>query len=272
MKSAHFLCWALVGMVFCTIAAPVPAQAQNAVTEGRLDAIGPGGKPLGACPLKHTDVAVDISGFIARVTVRQQFHNPFKDKIEAVYVFPLSQDAAVDRMTMKVGERIVKGEIKERCEARAIYERAKAKGKVASLLDQERPNIFTQSVANIEPGEQVDITISYSETLDWKDGEYQFDFPMVVGPRYMPGGPTGEPTTGWAPPTDQVPDAHRISPPVTPDGTRTGHDISITVNLDASLPIARRTASSVSASRPTVLWFSTHSRMPCSSAIGQTSR
>ncbi len=237
MKSACFLCLVLVGMVFCMIAAP--AQAQDTISEGRLDAIGPGGKPLGACPLKHTDVTVDISGFIARVTVRQQFHNPFEDKIEAVYVFPLSQDAAVDRMTMKVGDRVVKGEIKERGEARAIYERARAEGKVASLLDQERPNIFTQSVANIEPGEQVDITISYSETLDWKDGEYKFDFPMVVGPRYMPGKSTGKPTTGWAPPTDQVPDANRISPPVTPEGTRAGHDISVTVNLDAGLPLRR---------------------------------
>jgi Ca-activated chloride channel family protein len=215
------------------------ARDQGLITEGRLDAVDSKGKALGSCPLKHTDVKVDVAGFIARVTVRQQFQNPFKDKIEAVYVFPLSQDGAVDRMTMKVGKRIIEGEIKERGEARAIYEAAKAQGKVASLLDQERPNIFTQSVANIEPGEQVDITISYSETLKWKDGEYAFSFPMVVGPRYMPGGATGAPTTGWAPPTDQVPDANKISPPVTPEGTRAGHDISVTVSLDAGLPLRR---------------------------------
>jgi len=167
---------------------PALATSGGPITEGRLDAIGSGTKPLGSCPPKHTAVTVDVSGFIARVTVRQQFHNPFEEKIETIYVVPLSQDAAVDRMTMKVGDRIVKGEIKERGEARAIYEQAKAAGKVASLLDQERTNIFTQSVANIEPGEEVDISISYSETLDWKDGEYRFDFPMVVGPRYIPGG------------------------------------------------------------------------------------
>lgn len=239
MKSGRFLHSALSVAMLLVAATTAAAKSDNAITEGRLDAFDAKGKSLGACPLKHTDVTVDVAGFIARVTVKQQFHNPFKDKIEAVYVFPLSQDAAVDRMTMTVGDRIIQGEIKERGEARRIYETAKAEGKVASLLDQERPNIFTQSVANIEPGEKVEIEIAYSETLDWKDGEYHFDFPMVVGPRYMPGTPSGGIGPGIAPPTDQVPDADRISPPVTPEGTRAGHDISIAVNLDAGLPIRR---------------------------------
>jgi Ca-activated chloride channel family protein len=213
------------------------ATGENKITEGRLDAFAPDGKSLGPCPLKHTDVTVEAAGFIARVTVRQQFHNPFADKIEAVYVFPLSQGAAVDRMTMTVGDRMIEGQIKERGEARQIYEQAKAEGKVASLLDQERPNIFTQSVANIEPGEKVDITIAYSETLDWEDGLFAFDFPMVVGPRYIPGGGTAPAPMTSGVPTAQVPDADRITPPVTPEGTRAGHDISITVNLDAGLPV-----------------------------------
>ncbi|MEI8371430.1 MAG: VIT and VWA domain-containing protein [Planctomycetota bacterium] len=239
MTSRRFLCAALAGLVVWAIGATVQAKIEAVPSEGRLEAMDPNGKPLGNCPLKHTEVTADISGFVARVTVRQQFHNPFPDKIEAVYVFPLSQYAAVDQMTMRIGERVIKGQIKERGEARAIYETAKAQGKVASLLDQERPNIFTQSVANIEPGEQVEIIISYSETLPWKDGEYQFSFPMVVGPRYMPGQPSGPATTGWAPSTDQVPDANKISPPVTPEGTRAGHDISITVRMDAGLPLQR---------------------------------
>jgi len=239
VKTARLFCAVLLAATVLTAASAALADSGGAITEGRLDALGPDAKPLGPCPLKHTDVEVDVSGFIARVTVRQQFHNPFKDKIEAVYVFPLSQHAAIDRMTMKVGDRLVKGEIKERGEARAIYEAAKAQGKVASLLDQERPNIFTQSVANIEPGEQVDITISYSETLDWKDGEYSFDFPMVVGPRYIPGGGSAPAPMTTGQPTAEVPDANRITPPVTPEGTRAGHDISITVNLDAGLPLRR---------------------------------
>ena len=204
---------------------------------GQLKAFAEKGKSLGTCPLKHTEVTVDVAGFLARVTVRQRFHNPFKDKIEAIYTFPLSQNGAVDRMTMKIGDRLIEGQIKEREEARKIYERAKAEGKVASLLDQERPNIFTQAVANIEPGVAIDITISYSETLDWKDGLYRFDFPMVVGPRYVPGTPAGPDGRGFAPPTDQVPDADRITPQPTRPEVRAGHDISVTVNLNAGLPI-----------------------------------
>ena len=140
-------------------------------------------------------------------------------------------------MTMLVGERTIRGKIKTREEARAIYEAARNAGYVAALLDQERPNIFTQSVANIEPGEKVTVTISYVETLKYEEGSYEFSFPMVVGPRYIPGNATGQSGGGWAPDTDQVPDASRITPPVTPEGTRAGHDISIAVSIDAGVPI-----------------------------------
>ena len=136
------------------------AQEQQKITEGALQAIGGDGKPLGNCPLRHTDVKAEIAGFLARVTVTQEFENPFPDKIEAVYVFPLAATAAVDDMTMKVGDRVIRSLIKPREEARRIYEQARAAGHVASLLDQERPNIFTQAVANIEPGKSVTITIS----------------------------------------------------------------------------------------------------------------
>ncbi|MFH1924696.1 MAG: VIT domain-containing protein, partial [Planctomycetota bacterium] len=213
MKTARLLWIVLLAMGFGMAASAAWAKDEG-LTEGRLDAFDGKGKALGSCPLEHTEVTVDVAGFVARVTVRQAFSNPFEDKIEAVYAFPLSQDAAVDRMTMTVGDRVIKGEIKERGEARAIYESAKAAGKVASLLDQERPNIFTQSVANIEPGEKVDITISYSETLDWEDGMYHFDFPMVVGPRYIPGGGSAPAPLTPGQPTPQVPDADRITPPV----------------------------------------------------------
>jgi len=220
--------------------APSAAQAGA----GALTALDSTGKPAGACPLKHTAVRAEISGFLARATVTQEFHNPFPHKIEAVYTFPLPQNAAVDDMTMHVGARVVKGKIKPREEARAIYEAARASGRVASLLDQERPNIFTQSVANIMPGEKVTIEISYVETLKFEDGSYEFVFPMVVGPRYIPGRPTGRQGGGWSPDTDQVPDASRITPPVAVPGTRAGHDISIEVKLDAGLPVDSLTCAS----------------------------
>src|ERR1700754_5316975 len=163
--------------------------AQSSESPGALTVVDSSGKPKAVCPLKHTSVKGEISGFLSRVSVTQEFENPFKDKIEAIYTFPLPQNAAVDDMTLRVGDRIVRGRIKLREEARAIYEAARTAGQVASLLDQERPNIFTQSVANIMPGERVTVTISYVETLKYEAGTYEFSFPTVVGPRYVPGAP-----------------------------------------------------------------------------------
>jgi Ca-activated chloride channel family protein len=131
----------------------------------------------------------------------------------------------------------VRGKILRREEAQAVYDAAKSGGQVASLLNQERPNIFTQSVANILPGEKVRITISYVETLKYEAGSYEFSFPMVVGPRYMPGAATGQKGSGTTPDTTQVPDASRISPKLAPEGMRAGHDISLDITLDAGLPI-----------------------------------
>lgn len=213
-----------------------PVQAQGE-TPGSLQVLGEDGNRKLLCPLKHTDVKVEISGFIARVNVTQEFENPLKEKIEAVYVFPLPANSAVDDMTMVVGERTVRGKILRREEAQAVYEAAKAGGQVASLLDQERPNIFTQSVANILPGEKVKITISYAETLKYEAGAYEFSFPMVVGERYMPGTAAGKQVGGTSPDTTKVPDASRISPRQAPAGMRAGHDISLDIMLDAGVPI-----------------------------------
>ncbi|MCD4783977.1 MAG: VWA domain-containing protein [Candidatus Eremiobacteraeota bacterium] len=207
------------------------------IMQGELQVVDKQGKIKSQCPLKHTDVKANISGFITRVNVEQEFQNPFDETIEAVYVFPLPQNAAIDRMVMKIGKRTIKAVIKKKEEARKIYDAAKKAGKTTALLDQERPNIFTQSVANIPPGETVKVQISYVETLSYDDGVYEFVFPMVVGPRFMPGTPKGKKGTGWAKDTRQVPDASKISPPVAPKGTRAGHDINVTVSLDAGVPV-----------------------------------
>ena len=213
--------------LFCLLFA-VSIKAQQ-VTEGELEAVSAGGKSLGACPLKHTDVQAEISGFLSRVKVTQEFENNFSEKIEAVYVFPLPQNAAVDDMTMRVGDRTVRGKILKREEAREVYEAAKSNGQSASLLDQERPNIFTQAVANILPNEKIIIEISYVETLKYEDGAYEFVFPMVVGPRYIPGNATGKQAVGLAPDTDRVPDPSKITP--MPPKERARQHISIIVKL-----------------------------------------
>lgn len=240
LRIALLLAVSLAGVLAFTLLnhrAVVLAAPQQEATPGSLQVLDAKGLPRGVCPLKRTDVKAEISGFLSRVRVTQEFENPFKEKIEAVYTFPLPSEAAVDDMTMLVGDRTVKGKILRREEAQNVYEAAKSNGQVASLLDQERPNIFTQSVANIMPGEKVTVTISYVETLKYEDGSYQFVFPMVVAPRYIPGAPTSAGAGGTSPNTTQVPDASRITPPVTPKDTRAGHDISLTVALDAGVPL-----------------------------------
>ena len=173
-------------------------------------------------PLKHTDVDAEISGFVTRVKVTQTFTNPYSDPLEAIYVFPLPQNAAVHDMQITIGDRVIQGAIKKRDEARKMYEEAKHAGKTAALLDQERPNIFTQSIANIMPGHEIKVEITYDEVLTYEKGGYEFVFPMVVGPRFIPG---------------NVPDADRISPPVLKPGERNGHDICVAVRINSAMPL-----------------------------------
>ncbi|MBW4680060.1 MAG: after-VIT domain-containing protein [Microcoleus vaginatus WJT46-NPBG5] len=199
---------------------------------GGLYVESPAGEKL-VFPLKHTEVLAKIAGNLSRVEVTQSFENPFTNPLEAIYVFPLPDEAAVDDMEIKIGERIIKGSIKKREEAKQIYEAAKRQGRTAGLLEQERDNIFTQSLANIKPGEQIDVTIRYTESLKFEGGDYEFVFPMVVGPRYIPGTPidgSGD--------TDQVPDASRINPPFIPPEMRSRHDIAVTVEIATGLPIS----------------------------------
>ncbi len=186
-------------------------------------------------PLKHTDVRAVVSGYIGTVEVTQQFLNPYSRKIEAVYVFPLPHNAAVNEFIMTIGERRIRGLIRERQEAEQIYQEAKRQGYVASLLTQERPNVFTQSVANLEPGKQIDVNIKYFHTLEYADGWYEFVFPMVVGPRFNPPGMTdgiGAVARGATGLSGQSTTVHYLRP-----GEHTGHDISLKVDVDAGVPI-----------------------------------
>ncbi len=186
-------------------------------------------------PLKHTDVKGQISGYIATVDVTQQFHNPYDEKIEAVYVFPLPQNAAINEFIMTIGERRIRGIIRERQEAEEIYRQARSQGYVASLLTQERPNIFTQKVANIEPGKSIDVNIKYFNTLAYVDGWYEFVFPMVVGPRFNPpcsADGVGAVARGKTGISGQKTEVQYLKP-----GERSGHDISLAVDIDAGVAI-----------------------------------
>jgi len=230
-----------------------PGAGPARPTQGTLVAKKTDGSDAGEFPLQHTEVTAEISGYIAKTLVEQQYANPFAEVIEAVYTFPLPTMAAVNDFVMQVGERKIVGLVRPREEAERIYAQARAQGYTASLLTQERPNIFTQSVANIEPGGAVKIQITYFEKLAYEYKQYEYVFPMVVGPRYIPGNvqdtrddtaAPGAPAAaappgggGTAAPTDRVPDADRITPPVLRPGERSGHDIGVTVLLDAGLEV-----------------------------------
>lgn len=133
-----------------------------------------------------SDVTIQIAGEVARVNVVQHFRNPSKVWLEGVYIFPLPERSAVDRLTMRIGEREVRGRILEKEEAQKVYREAAAAGKHASLLTSKRPNVFSTSVANIGPGEQISIEIEYQDTALFADGVYSYRFPLVVNPRYTP--------------------------------------------------------------------------------------
>jgi len=223
-------------------------------------------------PTVETDVEMKVSGMVVRSKVVQTFKNPDDFWVEGVYVFPLPENAAVDHMRMKIGERIVEGEIKEREAAKKTYAKAKREGKKAALMDQERPNVFTNSVANIGPNESVTIEIEYQQTVQYEqqqgEGKFELRFPLTMTPRYIPGEPkSGTPIqqpssleedqqpvqavhykeridgftkTGWAMDTDVVPDASRITPPVySPSYTQSNdtNPVSIKVELNAGFPI-----------------------------------
>lgn len=185
-------------------------------------------------PLVHTDVALDVRGLVAAATVTQQYVNNTNEPIEAVYVFPLPHDAAVYDMEIRIGNRVIRSVIREREEAKRTYEAAKSQGKRAALVEEERPNIFTASVANLMPADHIDVRLRYVEPLRWEESRLRLVFPMVVGPRYITGTEAvGHDGTGWAVDSDAVSDASRITPPVRNPESRPGHDISLAVDLDA---------------------------------------
>jgi Ca-activated chloride channel family protein len=218
------------------------AQADNSppqVGEGSLLYRSPIAGRYESVPLIHTDAVVDVRGLVAAATVTQQYANSSTEPIEAVYVFPLPHDAAVYDMEIRIGNRVIRSVVRERQEAKRVYDAAKSAGKHAALLEEERPNIFTTSIANIMPGDRIDVRMRYVQPLRWEGDHMRMVFPMVVGPRYIPGTQAvGHAGTGWASDTDAVSDASRITPVVRKPDNRSGHDISVAVDLDSGFDAA----------------------------------
>jgi Ca-activated chloride channel family protein len=196
----------------------VIADPQASPETGTL-AVPHQGKLL-ALPLQHTKFDTVVVGTVAETTVTQLFANPFDEPIEAIYMFPLHERAAVDDYWLKVGSRSIRGQMETRAQARRIYEQAKQEGHTAGLLEQQRPNVFTQHVANIAPGESVEVSIHVVQPLAQDDGVFSLVLPTVVGPRFVP---------------STVSDADKITAPIVPEGYVTCADLDVSVAIESGL-------------------------------------
>jgi Ca-activated chloride channel family protein len=221
---------ALAGALLCATALSPTAFAQPAPPSSRDGTVSKAEVSSGSlllqsatpgryveAPLVAADVKMDIAGPVIRTRLTQRFTNPTDKWVEGVYAFPLPEDAAVDTLRVIIGDRFIEGDIKERQEARVIYERAAAAGQKAGLVEEERPNLFTTSLANIGPGETVAIQIEFQDKARLDNGVWSTRFPLVIGPRYIPKGQpalvadaSGRIGIG----NSRVPDAARITPPV----------------------------------------------------------
>ncbi len=179
-----------------------------------------------SAPTLHSEVSINITAMVARVSLKQHFINRGDAWVEGVYVFPLPETAAVDHMRLQIGDRRIEGEIRSREEATRIYHTAKMAGNKASLLEQERANLFTISFANIGPSEEVTVEIEFQQQVDYEQGQFSLRFPMTMTPRYIPDGP-------HSPLADrvwEVRDASRIVPPM-----HVGNEEINTVTLRADI-------------------------------------
>ena len=226
----------------------------NGVESGQLLFLDRAGDTVTPALIHARKVHFDISGMIATVSVEQSFRNDTDHWLEGVYAFPLPDNAAVRYLEMVIGERRIVGKVREKAVAKKIYQAAQKAGKKASLVEQQRPNLFTNRIANIAPGEEITVRMEYVQEVSFDADTFSLRFPMTITPRYMPGAPVSRPDDpedaqtlsvnpylGWAVPTDQVQDADAISPllhPSSGSGQTPLNPIEITAQLDMGMPLA----------------------------------
>lgn len=240
--------------------------AQNLADPVRMDDAGQGSLLLRTdhpglyvpAPALATGVAIRATGIVARTTVTQRFRNPTGLWVEGVYVFPLPDNAAVDGLRMVIGDRVIEGHVQEREEARQTYEEAKSQGSKASLVEQQRPNLFTTAVANLGPDEEVEVVIEYQQELRYDAGVFSLRFPMAVTPRYEPAAGLRTAPSAADPPVPGlvlaslagVQDAGAAGPPPEPAllepprDAAAGPEVTLVVELEPGFPLARLTSPS----------------------------
>lgn len=266
------LAWLLIGVgAFLEQAhssTPVPPPQETAVVEHRgseedfprgpqLRLHGTSGARQDA-PQLESQLELKVSGLLAQATLQQRFHNPGPDWVEAEYLLPLPHDAAVTRMELRIGERVIRGAIRERAEARKVYDAARRAGKRSALLEQQRPHLFTTRVANIPPGEEISVAVHMVLPVSYDNGEFSLRFPTTVTAPYIPGfahPPANRDSTvpawlplegsGWALATAAVPDAPLVTAPqIAPGGSvaRPENPLTLVVDLRPGVPLAEVSA------------------------------
>jgi len=219
--------WIIIALLIVTFTFVTESCAQNSMEDKTLSPyffVKSSNAKIDQLPLKSTKADVNIVGVIADVTITQVYENNGNSTLEAIYVFPASTKAAIYGMNMKIGDRTIVAEIRERFKAKQEYTKAKSEGKRVSLLEQKRPNVFQMQVANIMPGDKIELELKYTEMLVPTDGVYEFVYPAVVGPRYTKKNTSGE-SNGFT------------SSPYLKSGKDVPYDFDINVNLNAGMPI-----------------------------------
>lgn len=220
-------------------ATTAPVGINTAKTGELMLKTGDAGK-FTLAPKLETDVAITVSGMIARARVTQHFHNPGSAWVEGVYVFPLPENAAVDRLRVRIGERVIEGQVKEKEEARLAYVQAKRDGKKVALVEQQRANLFTSNVANIGPNEFVSVEIEYQQALEYKGGEYRLRFPLAITPRYTPASAPANETRLTEATQDEIDAGDPLQhPDYEGPGCGGVNPVSIAVSLDAGAELAK---------------------------------
>jgi len=246
MRLAAFTVLSILASAFLASAAhsepsePTGIPAPMSIDEvGRGSLLFPTAKPgrFLPAPVVTTEVDMQVSGMVARVSVRQQFYNPTNSWLEGIYAFPLPENAAVDHMRLRIGDEVIEARIRERKAAKKLYAKARRDGRRAALIEQHRPNIFTNTVANIGPKDSVMVELSYQQTLRYDQGRFRLRFPMVVAPRYTPGPVTMARTggTGWAAETAE--DTEAIVSPVLRPEEGAINPVVLNIKLDAGFPL-----------------------------------
>lgn len=196
-------------------------------------------------PLVDTEVDLTVRGMVAEADVRQRFTNPTDQWVEGVYVFPLPENAAVDRLRLTIGDRVIEGEIHERQAARQVYEQAREQGQRAALVEQQRPNLFSTEIANLGPHETVEVRIGFRQEVRFDDGTFSLRFPMAITPRFEPENTPPSPVELAGGPATALPvqvAAHDAAPPRVAVGTTSAPraaDVRLRVDLDPGIPVAR---------------------------------